>query len=134
VYWLREKGSDDPVHQQERPDHGDAAPVRGAVHRRDRRDLQDKPQVGNGAWMMLIAEAHIPSFLTVSFETLAFNDPYEQVPEPGGQWSRRPTSGSTRPWRSPPPSARCSKNEPARKEIRRRARELTMKEANYGDA
>jgi hypothetical protein len=75
----------------------------------DRRNLPDKPHVANGAWMLLIAEAHIPSFLPVSVETLAFNDPYEQVPEPGGQWSRRPTSGSTRPWRSPPPSARCSK-------------------------
>jgi hypothetical protein len=41
-------------------------------------DLQDKPQVANGTWMMLIAEAHIPSFQPVSVETLAFNDPYEQ--------------------------------------------------------
>jgi HD domain len=40
-------------------------------------DLQDKPQVANGTWMMLIAEAHIPSFHPVSVETLAFNDPYE---------------------------------------------------------
>jgi len=43
-------------------------------------DLQDKPQVANGTWMMLIAEAHIPSFHPVSVETLAFNDPYEQAP------------------------------------------------------
>jgi hypothetical protein len=43
-------------------------------------DLQDKPQVANGTWMMLIAEAHIPSFQPVSVETLAFNDPYEQAP------------------------------------------------------
>jgi hypothetical protein len=43
-------------------------------------DLQDKPQVANSTWMMLIAEAHIPSFQPVSVETLAFNDPYEQAP------------------------------------------------------
>jgi hypothetical protein len=43
-------------------------------------DLQDKVQVANGTWMMLIAEAHIPSFQPVSVETLAFNDPYEQAP------------------------------------------------------
>ena len=43
-------------------------------------DLQDKPQVANGTWMMLIAQAHIPSFHPVSVETLAFNDPYEQGP------------------------------------------------------
>ena len=43
-------------------------------------DLQDKPQVANSTWMMLIAEAHIPSFHPVSVETLAFNDPYEQAP------------------------------------------------------
>jgi hypothetical protein len=43
-------------------------------------DLQDKPQVANSTWMMLIAEAHIPSFHPVSVETLAFNDPYEQGP------------------------------------------------------
>jgi hypothetical protein len=42
-------------------------------------DLQDKPQVANGTWMMLIAEAHIPSFHPVSVETLAFDDPYEQA-------------------------------------------------------
>jgi HD domain len=42
-------------------------------------DLQDKPQVANGTWMMLIAIAHIPSFQPVSVETLAFNDPYEQA-------------------------------------------------------
>jgi HD domain len=42
-------------------------------------DLQDKPQVANGTWMMLIAEAHIPSFQPISVETLAFNDPYEQA-------------------------------------------------------
>jgi HD domain len=40
-------------------------------------DLQDKPQVANSTWMMLIAEAHIPSFQPVSVETLAFADPYE---------------------------------------------------------
>jgi hypothetical protein len=40
-------------------------------------DLQDKPQVANSTWMMLIAEAHIPSFHPVSVETLAFADPYE---------------------------------------------------------
>jgi len=40
-------------------------------------DLQDKPQVANSTWMMLIAMAHIPSFQPVSVETLAFNDPYE---------------------------------------------------------
>lgn len=43
-------------------------------------DLQDKPQVANGTWMMLIAEAHIPDFHPVSVETLAFNDPYEHAP------------------------------------------------------
>jgi HD domain len=43
-------------------------------------DLQDKPQVANGTWMMLIAEAHIPSFQPISVETLAFNDPYEKGP------------------------------------------------------
>ncbi len=43
-------------------------------------DLQDKPQVANSNWMMLIAEAHIPSFHPVSVETLAFNDPYERAP------------------------------------------------------
>jgi HD domain len=43
-------------------------------------DLQDKPQVANSTWMMLIAQAHIPSFHPVSVETLAFNDPYEQAP------------------------------------------------------
>jgi HD domain len=43
-------------------------------------DLQDKPQVANSTWMMLIAIAHIPSFQPVSVETLAFNDPYEQAP------------------------------------------------------
>jgi HD domain len=43
-------------------------------------DLQDKPQVANGTWMMLIAEAHIPAFQPVSVETLAFSDPYEQAP------------------------------------------------------
>ena len=43
-------------------------------------DLQDKPQVANGTWMMLIAEAHIPTFQPVSVETLAFDDPYEQAP------------------------------------------------------
>jgi hypothetical protein len=43
-------------------------------------DLQDKPQVANSTWMMLIAEAHIPSFHPVSVETLAFDDPYEQAP------------------------------------------------------
>jgi hypothetical protein len=40
-------------------------------------DLQDKPQVANGTWMMLIAEAHIPDFHPISVETLAFDDPYE---------------------------------------------------------
>jgi hypothetical protein len=40
-------------------------------------DLQDKPHVANSTWMMLIAEAHIPSFHPVSVETLAFADPYE---------------------------------------------------------
>ena len=39
-------------------------------------DLQDKPQVANSTWMMLIAEAHIPSFQPVSVETLAFSDPF----------------------------------------------------------
>ena len=43
-------------------------------------DLQDKPQVANSTWMMLIAIAHIPNFHPVSVETLAFNDPYEQAP------------------------------------------------------
>jgi hypothetical protein len=43
-------------------------------------DLLDKPQVANGSWMMLIAEAHIPSFQPISVETLAFDDPYEQGP------------------------------------------------------
>jgi hypothetical protein len=43
-------------------------------------DLQDKPQVANGTWMMLIAEAHVPDFTPVSVELLAFNDPYEQGP------------------------------------------------------
>lgn len=40
-------------------------------------DLQDKPQVANSTWMMLIAEAHIPSFQPVSVETLAFSDPFQ---------------------------------------------------------
>jgi HD domain len=43
-------------------------------------DLQDKPQVANGTWMMLIAEAHIPAFQPISVETLAFKDPYEKAP------------------------------------------------------
>ena len=43
-------------------------------------DLQDKPQVANSTWMMLIAEAHIPSFQPVSVETLAFSDPFEYAP------------------------------------------------------
>jgi hypothetical protein len=43
-------------------------------------DLRDKPQVANGTWMMLIAEAHITSFHPVSVETLAFDDPYEHAP------------------------------------------------------
>jgi HD domain len=43
-------------------------------------DLQDKPQVANGTWMMLIAEAHIPSFHPINVETLAFDDPYEHAP------------------------------------------------------
>lgn len=43
-------------------------------------DLRDKPRVANGTWMMLIAEAHIPNFLPVSVETLAFDDPYEHAP------------------------------------------------------
>jgi hypothetical protein len=43
-------------------------------------DLQDKPHVANGTWMMLIAIAHIASFQPISVETLAFNDPYEKGP------------------------------------------------------
>jgi hypothetical protein len=43
-------------------------------------DLQDKPQVANGTWMMLIAIAHIPGFQPINVETLAFNDPYEHAP------------------------------------------------------
>jgi len=41
-------------------------------------DLQDKPQVANGTWMALIAEAHIAGFRPISIEALAFDHPYEQ--------------------------------------------------------